>query len=52
MMKVQYCVVLWNDEKHSFAKVINLLRSLTLTLQEEATKITNRIDDLVARSSR
>ncbi|KAH9982124.1 hypothetical protein BGW80DRAFT_1247094 [Lactifluus volemus] len=46
MMKDQYCVVLWNDEKHSFAEVINLLRSLTLTPQEEATEITNRIDDL------
>ncbi|KAH9972888.1 hypothetical protein BGW80DRAFT_1459609 [Lactifluus volemus] len=45
MMKVQYCVVLWNDEKHSFAEVINLLRSLTLTPQEKATEITNRIDD-------
>jgi E3 ubiquitin-protein ligase UBR1 len=38
--------VLWNDEKHSFAEVINLLRSLTLTPQEKATEITNRIDDL------
>jgi E3 ubiquitin-protein ligase UBR1 len=46
MMKDHYCVVLWNDEKHSFAEVIDLICSLTSTPREEATEITNRIDEL------
>ena len=46
MMKDHYCVVLWNDEKHSFTEVIDLLCSLTPTPRDEATEIANRIDDL------
>ena len=46
MMKDHYSVVLWNDEKHSFTEVIDLLCSLTPTPRDEATEIANRIDDL------
>ena len=46
MMKDHYCVVLWNDEKHSFTEVIELLRLRTSTSLEEATEIANRVDDL------
>ncbi|KAI0307463.1 hypothetical protein B0F90DRAFT_1828673 [Multifurca ochricompacta] len=46
MMKDHYCVVLWNDEKHSFTEVIDLLCLLTPTPREEAMETANRIDDL------
>lgn len=46
MMKDHYCVVLWNDEKHSFSEVIELLCLHTSTSHEDATEIANRVDDL------
>lgn len=45
MMKDQFCVVLWNDDKHSFAEVIQLIQELTSRTREEASDIANRIDD-------
>ena len=45
MMKDQFCVVLWNDDKHSFAEVIQLLQDLTGRTTEEASEVTDRIDD-------
>lgn len=41
----RYCVVIWNDDKHSFEEVILLLCDLTQRTVEDATEIANRIDD-------
>lgn len=45
MMKDQYCVVLWNDDKHSFEEVVKLLCNLTGRPRDEAELITQRIDE-------
>ncbi|KAG6810828.1 hypothetical protein H0H92_010152 [Tricholoma furcatifolium] len=45
MMKDQYCVVIWNDDKHSFEEVIKLLCDMTNRTREEAAIVANRIDD-------
>ncbi|KAG6903527.1 hypothetical protein DXG01_017232, partial [Tephrocybe rancida] len=36
MMKDQYCVVIWNDDKHSFEELIKLLCDMTNRTREEA----------------
>ena len=46
MMKDHYCVVLWNDEKHSFSEVIELLCLHTAASREDAGEMANRVDDL------
>ncbi|KAG7090500.1 hypothetical protein E1B28_009613 [Marasmius oreades] len=45
MMKDQYCVIIWNDDKHSFDEVIKLICDLTGRSREEATEMTQRIDE-------
>ncbi|RDB27292.1 E3 ubiquitin-protein ligase ubr1 [Hypsizygus marmoreus] len=45
MMKDQYCVVLWNDDKHSFDEVIKLLCDMTNRTREEASLVAHRIDE-------
>ena len=45
MMKDQFCVVLWNDEKHSFDDVIKLLMDTTNRSREEANETALRIDE-------
>ncbi|KAK7453361.1 E3 ubiquitin-protein ligase ubr1 [Stygiomarasmius scandens] len=49
MMKDQYCVLIWNDDKHSFDEVIKLLMDLpppyTFRTREEAAEVTLRIDE-------
>ncbi|KAG5643045.1 hypothetical protein DXG03_001623 [Asterophora parasitica] len=45
MMKDQYCVVLWNDDKHSFEEVIKLLCDMTNRTREEASVLAHRIDE-------
>jgi E3 ubiquitin-protein ligase UBR1 len=45
MMKDQFCVVLWNDDKHSFAEVIQLLQTLTGRTREEASEVADRVDE-------
>ncbi|KAI0078524.1 hypothetical protein K474DRAFT_1619295 [Panus rudis PR-1116 ss-1] len=45
MMKEQYCVLIWNDDKHSFDEVIKLLVDHTSRSPEEAYEITSRIDE-------
>ncbi len=45
MSKDHYCIVLWNDEKHSFDEVIKLLCDKTNCSHEEASEITQRIDE-------
>ncbi|KAG6874158.1 hypothetical protein C0995_005576 [Termitomyces sp. Mi166 len=45
MMKDQYCVVIWNDDKHSFEEVIKLLCDMTNRTREEAALVANRIDE-------
>ena len=44
-MKDQFCVVLWNDEKHSFDDVIKLLVDTTNRTREEANDTAVRIDE-------
>lgn len=45
MSKDQYCVVLWNDDKHSFDEVIKLLCDMTNRTREEASVLAHRIDE-------
>lgn len=45
MMKDQFCVVLWNDDKHSFDEVIQLLMDMTNRTREEASDIADKIDE-------
>lgn len=45
MMKDQFCVVLWNDDKHSFDEVIRLLVDMTGRTREEASDIADKIDE-------
>ncbi|KIK56391.1 hypothetical protein GYMLUDRAFT_1016120 [Collybiopsis luxurians FD-317 M1] len=45
MMKDQYCIMIWNDDKHSFDEVIKLLCDLTARTKDEAYECTHRIDE-------
>ncbi|KAJ4473358.1 hypothetical protein C8J55DRAFT_562876 [Lentinula edodes] len=45
MMKDQYCIMIWNDDKHSFDEVIKLLCDLTGRTREEASESAHRIDE-------
>jgi E3 ubiquitin-protein ligase UBR1 len=43
MTKDQYCVLIWNDDKHSFEEVIKLICDTKSRSREEATEIVHRI---------
>jgi E3 ubiquitin-protein ligase UBR1 len=45
MMKDQYCVLIWNDDKHSFEEVVKLICDVTSRSREEAADIAFRIDE-------
>ena len=45
MMKEQYCVILWNDDKHSFDDVIKLLCDTTNRTKEDANELAIKIDE-------
>ncbi|KAF8880925.1 hypothetical protein CPB84DRAFT_1687402 [Gymnopilus junonius] len=45
MMKDMYCIVLWNDDKHSFDEVTKLIMDMTNLTQEEASKLVWKADD-------
>jgi E3 ubiquitin-protein ligase UBR1 len=45
MMKDQYCVLIWNDDKHSFEEVIKLICDTTSRSREDATEIAHRVDE-------
>ena len=45
MMKDQYCVLIWNDDKHSFEEVIKLISDVTSRSRQEAVDIVHRIDE-------
>lgn len=45
MMKDQYCIMIWNDDKHSFDEVIKLLCDLTGRTKEDASVCAHRIDE-------
>jgi len=45
MMKDQFCVVLWNDEEHTFGDVIKLITNTTNRSREEANEAAVRIDE-------
>lgn len=40
-----YCVLIWNDDKHSYEELNRLLRDITSRSKEEAEQLTSRIDD-------
>ncbi|KAF8837246.1 hypothetical protein BDN67DRAFT_1014026 [Paxillus ammoniavirescens] len=46
MQKDQYCVIIWNDDKHSFDEVIQLICDTTHRDRKEATVMAHTIDDL------
>lgn len=45
MMKDQYCIVLWNDDKHSFDEVTKLIMEMTNRTYDEALALVRRVDD-------
>lgn len=45
MMKDMYCIVLWNDDKHSFEEVVKLLCDLTECSREHALALARRVDE-------
>ncbi|THH12848.1 hypothetical protein EW146_g7310 [Bondarzewia mesenterica] len=45
MMKDYFCIVLWNDDKHSFSEIIQLLCETAGRSSEEASAMADRIDD-------
>ncbi|KAK2464879.1 hypothetical protein APHAL10511_002955 [Amanita phalloides] len=45
MLKDQYCVVLWNDDKHSFTEVIKMLCDLTNRSPSESSDVAQKIDE-------
>ena len=45
MMKDQYCVLIWNDDKHSFEEATKLISDLTNRSREDALDIAHRIDE-------
>lgn len=46
MQKDQYCIVLWNDDKHSFDEVIQLICDTTAHDRKEASAMAHTIDEL------
>ena len=46
MMKDQYCVILWNDDKHSHDEVVRLLCDLTGRTLEEAKAVEKRMEEV------
>ena len=45
MMKDQFCVIVWNDDKHSFDELMLLVCESTLWQKEEASDISHRVDE-------
>ncbi|EMD41464.1 hypothetical protein CERSUDRAFT_146440 [Gelatoporia subvermispora B] len=45
MIRDQFCIVLWNDDKHSFDEVINILCDPPNRDWEEASALAERIDE-------
>ncbi len=45
MMKDQYCIVLWNDDKHSFEEVTKLLVDMTNRTPDDAAAVVRRLDE-------
>jgi len=45
MSKEHFCIVVWNDDKHSFEEVIKLLCDTTSRTREEASVLAHHIDE-------
>lgn len=45
MMKDQYCVIVWNDDKHSFDELMLLMCDSTIWAKDEASDIAHRVDE-------
>lgn len=46
MTKDQYCVVVWNDDKHCYDELIKMLCDLTNRTREESLEVIQKIDDI------
>ncbi|TFK47973.1 hypothetical protein OE88DRAFT_1704965 [Heliocybe sulcata] len=46
MVKDMYCLIIWNDDKHAFEEVTNLIVDLTGLPRDEAYEMTVRIDEI------
>ncbi|KAJ7220823.1 hypothetical protein GGX14DRAFT_432210 [Mycena pura] len=45
VLKDHYCVVLWNDDKHSYEEITELLADLTHISHDDAAELTRQIDE-------
>ncbi|KAH9920331.1 uncharacterized protein B0H18DRAFT_1086433 [Fomitopsis serialis] len=45
MLRDQFSVVIWNDDKHSIEEIVQLLRDMTPRTKDEARAIADRIDE-------
>lgn len=45
MTKDQYCVIVWNDDKHCYDELIKMLCDLTNRTREESLDVIQKIDD-------
>ncbi|KAJ7726568.1 hypothetical protein DFH07DRAFT_1000781 [Mycena maculata] len=45
LLKEHYCVVLWNDDKHSYEEVATLLQDLTHVSRGDAVELTRAVDE-------
>jgi E3 ubiquitin-protein ligase UBR1 len=46
LMKDQYCVIVWNDDKHSFDELMVLVCDSTIWQMEEASDIAHKVDEV------
>jgi E3 ubiquitin-protein ligase UBR1 len=45
MMKDQYCIIVWNDDKHSFDELMVLVCDSTIWYEEDAYAIAHKVDE-------
>ncbi|KAF7982421.1 hypothetical protein HWV62_28541 [Athelia sp. TMB] len=46
MQKEQYCVVVWNDDKHSFEELMLLVADSTIWSKDDASDVAHRVDEI------
>jgi E3 ubiquitin-protein ligase UBR1 len=45
MMKDQYCIIIWNNDKHSFNELMLLMCDWTIWAKDEVFDIAHRVDE-------
>lgn len=45
MMKDQYCIIVWNDDKHSYDELMRILCSMTNRTREESFVVVHNFDE-------